>query len=132
MRTHAFTAIALLTFMPVVVVMAQNVTKETVAGVNIPALVYGDLIGAARPMIGPIPAGLRWCKPWKDMSAARASGMSLAEWIPWMFRCEAKSGLAWDDPLPLIGATVRRGIDALARTVRRTDEQPLTLRSVKE
>jgi D-aspartate ligase len=103
-----------------------------VAGVNIPALVYGDLIGAARPMMGPTPAGLRWCKPWKDMSAARASGMSLAEWIPWVFRCEAKSGLAWDDPLPLFGATVRRGMDALARTVRRTEEQPLTLRSVKE
>jgi D-aspartate ligase len=103
-----------------------------VAGVNIPALVYGDLIGAARPMMRPIPAGRRWCKPWKDMSAARASGMSLAKWIPWVFRCDANSGLAWDDPLPLIGATVRRGIDALVRTVRRTEEQPLTLRSVKE
>lgn len=103
-----------------------------VAGVNLPALVYGDLIGAARPILRPAATGLRWCKPWKDMSAARASGMSLAEWIPWVLRCEAKSGLAWDDPLPLIGATVRRGIDALARTVRRTEEQPLTLRSVKE
>jgi len=103
-----------------------------IAGVNLPALVYGDLIGAARPMMGPILGGIRWCKPWKDLSAARASGMSFAEWIPWVFRCDAKSGLAWDDPLPLIGATVRRGIDALAQTVRRTEEQPLTLRSVKE
>jgi predicted ATP-grasp superfamily ATP-dependent carboligase len=103
-----------------------------VAGVNLPALVYGDLIGAARPMMRPIAVGLRWCKPWKDMSAARASGMSFAKWIPWVFRCDANSGLAWDDPLPLIGATVRRGIDALVRTVRRTEEQPLTLRSVKE
>ena len=103
-----------------------------VAGVNLPALVYGDLIGAARPMMGPVSAGVRWCKPWKDMSAARAAGMPLAEWIPWVFRCEAKSGLAWDDPLPLIGASVRGGIDALVHTVRRTKEQPLTLRSVKE
>ena len=103
-----------------------------VAGVNLPALVYGDLIGATRPNMGPARAGVRWCKPWKDMYAARASGMSLAEWIPWVVRCKAKSGLAWDDPLPLIGATVRRGIETLARTARRTKEPPLTLRSVKE
>jgi len=103
-----------------------------VAGVNLPALVYGDLIGAPRPMMRPARPGVRWCKPWKDMSAGRAAGMSFAEWIPWVLRCEAKSGLAWDDPLPLIGATVRRGIDALARTLRRTKEPPLTLRSVKE
>jgi len=103
-----------------------------VAGVNLPALVYGDLIGAPRPILRPARAGVRWCKPWKDQSAARAAGMSFAEWIPWLIRCEAKSGLAWDDPLPLIGATVRRGIETLARTVRRTKEPPLTLRSVKE
>lgn len=103
-----------------------------VAGVNLPALVYGDLIGAPRPIMGPVRPGVRWCKPWKDMPAGRAAGMSLAEWIPWVLRCEAKSGLAWDDPLPLIGATVRRGIETLARTIRRTKEPPLTLRSVKE
>ena len=34
MRAHAVTAIALLVFMPVAVVMAQKVTKETVAGVT--------------------------------------------------------------------------------------------------
>ena len=103
-----------------------------VAGVNLPALVYGDLIGAPRPMMVPVRAGFRWCKPWKDQAAARGSGMSLAEWVPWVFRCEAKSGLAWDDPLPLLGATLRRGIESLAHAVRRTKEPPLTLRSVKE
>jgi predicted ATP-grasp superfamily ATP-dependent carboligase/CelD/BcsL family acetyltransferase involved in cellulose biosynthesis len=103
-----------------------------IAGVNLPALVYGDLIGAPRPMMRPARPGVRWCKPWKDLSAARAAGMSLANWIPWVFQCEAMSGFAWDDPLPLIGASVRRGIDAFVRTVRRTKEPPLTLRSVKE
>jgi D-aspartate ligase len=103
-----------------------------IAGVNLPALVYGDLIGAPRPMMRPVRAGYQWCKPWKDLAAARASGMSLAQWMPWVFRCEAKSGFAWDDPLPLIGATLRRGLESLARTVRRTKEPPLTLRSVKE
>lgn len=103
-----------------------------VAGVNLPALVYSDLIGAPRPMMGPAQPGLRWCKPWKDMFAARQAGMSLAEWIPWVLQSEAKSGLAWDDPLPLLGATLRRGVDALRDTVRRTKEPSLTLRSVKE
>src|SRR5579859_210254 len=102
-----------------------------VAGVNLPALVYGDLIGSPRPIMRPARTGVRWCKPWKDIAAARAAGMSLAEWIAWVAGCEAKSGLAWDDPLPLIGATVHRGMDALTRTIRRTKE-PLTLRSVKE
>jgi len=103
-----------------------------IAGVNLPALVYGDLIGAPRPRMVPVHAGYRWCKPWKDHSAARESGMSLAKWVPWVLRCEAKSGLAWDDPVPVIGATLWRGLDTLARTVRRTKEPPLTLRSVKE
>jgi len=103
-----------------------------VAGVNLPALVYGDLIGAPRPIMVPVRAGQRWCKPWKDLSAARASGMSLAQWVPWVFRCEAKSGFAWDDPLPLLGATLRRGLETIAHTVRRTKEPSLTLRSVKE
>ncbi|HET8712184.1 MAG TPA: GNAT family N-acetyltransferase [Gemmatimonadales bacterium] len=103
-----------------------------VAGVNLPALVYGDLIGAPRPMMVPARAGYRWCKPWKDLSAARASGMSFAQWVPWVIQCEAKSGFAWDDPLPLIGATLRRGIETLGHTVRRTKEPPLTLRSAKE
>lgn len=102
-----------------------------VAGVNLPALVYGDLIGASRPNVVPARPGVRWCKPWKDHAAARASGMSLAEWTPWLLRCEAKSGLAWDDPFPLFGATLRRGIAVLRGVIRRKGP-PLTLRSVKE
>ncbi len=102
-----------------------------VAGVNIPALVYGDLIGAPRPIVVPAQPGFRWCKPWKDNAAARAAGIPLAEWIPWLLRCEAKSGLAWDDPFPLFGATLHRGISALSGAIRRKGP-PLTLRSVKE
>ncbi|MFN2570962.1 MAG: GNAT family N-acetyltransferase [Gemmatimonadales bacterium] len=103
-----------------------------VAGVNLPALVYSDLIGAPRPIVGPAQPGFRWCKPWKDLAAAREAGMSLAQWIPEVVRSDAKSGFAWDDPLPLIGATARRGMEVLIRTVRGTKEPPLTLRSVKE
>lgn len=102
-----------------------------VAGVNLPALVYGDLIGAPRPIVVPAQAGFRWCKPWKDKTAARAAGMSLAQWASWLLRCEAKSGLAWDDPFPVFGATLRRGMSALSGVIRRKGP-PLTLRSVKE
>jgi D-aspartate ligase len=103
-----------------------------IAGINLPALVYGDLVGTPRPILGPARPFVRWCKPWKDQFAARAAGMSLAEWTLWVIRCQAKSGFAWDDPLPMIGATVRRGIDSLARVVRGSNEPPLTLRSAKE
>jgi predicted ATP-grasp superfamily ATP-dependent carboligase len=102
-----------------------------VAGVNLPALVYGDLIGAPRPIVVPAMPGFRWCKPWKDNAAARTAGTSLAQWVPWLLRCQAKSGLAWDDPFPLFGAMLHRGMSALSGVVRRKGP-PLTLRSVKE
>ena len=73
-----------------------------VAGVNIPALVYADLVGAARPAAAVARPGVRWCKPWRDLSAAREQGVSLASWLSWAMRCEAKRLLAWDDPLPLL------------------------------
>jgi predicted ATP-grasp superfamily ATP-dependent carboligase len=95
-----------------------------VAGVNLPALVYGDLVGWPRPIGGQAQPGFRWCKPWKDAAAARAAGMSLGRWVPWALRCEAKSGVAWDDPLPLFGAVIRRGMNALAHVGRRTKGGP--------
>jgi D-aspartate ligase len=106
-----------------------------VAGVNLPALVYGDLVGWPRPIAARAPAqpGFRWCKPWKDGAAAQAAGISLLRWVTWAARCEAKSGLAWDDPFPLIGAVARRGWHALplARRNGRPEQQPsLTLNSV--
>jgi D-aspartate ligase len=78
------------------------------AGLNIPALVYADLTGTPRPSIRPARPGVRWCRAWKDFPAARAVGMPLADWLMWTWRCEAKSSLSWDDPLPLARATLRR------------------------
>ena len=72
------------------------------AGVNIPALVYGDLVGDLRPPAVTARPGVRWCKPWRDVAAARQHGMSLVRWLHWAIRCETKRLLAWDDPLPLI------------------------------
>ena len=48
-----------------------------IAGVNIPALVYADLVGIPRPPVAPARAGVRWCRMWKDLPAARADGMPL-------------------------------------------------------
>jgi hypothetical protein len=31
--------------------------------------------------------------------------------MPWALRCEAKSGVAWDDPIPLFGAALWRGMN---------------------
>jgi len=74
------------------------------AGVNVPALVYGDLAGLPRPAARRAHPGVRWCKIWQDAPAARAAGVPLARWLPWALRCEAQSALSWDDPLPLLGA----------------------------
>jgi predicted ATP-grasp superfamily ATP-dependent carboligase len=71
------------------------------AGVNIPALVYADLTGRARPAVQP-ESGLHWCHP-KDFWAARQSGVPLAQWARWAASCEAKAFWAWDDPLPFLG-----------------------------
>ncbi len=72
------------------------------AGVNIPATVYADLVGAARPGPGPVADGITWCYPWPDRRAARAAGISLRDWLPFALKADAKSVIRWDDPLPFV------------------------------
>ena len=79
-----------------------------VAGVNIPALVYADLVGLPRPPVARAQAGVHWCRAWKDLPAARSAGLPLTTWVPWMLGCQAKSSLSWDDPLPILRATLYR------------------------
>jgi predicted ATP-grasp superfamily ATP-dependent carboligase len=78
------------------------------AGINLPALVYGDLTGEPRPSAVRVRAGVRWCRVWADVRAAREHGVSLVRWMAWAWRSEAKRALAWDDPLPLIRAALWR------------------------
>lgn len=73
-----------------------------VAGVNMPALVHADLTGLPRPTGRNARAGVRWCKPWNDVKAARESGMPTSTWLRWALACEAKSVMSWDDPMPLL------------------------------
>lgn len=79
-----------------------------IAGVNLPRLVYGDLIDLPRPPAARARSGVRWCRVWSDVHAARAQGIPLATWLPWALRCEAKPLLAWDDPMPLVRVALRR------------------------
>jgi predicted ATP-grasp superfamily ATP-dependent carboligase len=85
------------------------------AGVNLPALVYSDLAGIPRPASPRSRPGVRWCSLAHDLQAARSEGMSPARWLRWVLACEAKSGFAWDDPLPLPRATFWR-LRRMART----------------
>jgi D-aspartate ligase len=76
-----------------------------VAGLNIPAIVFADLTGGERPpTVAPRP-GVRWCDPWEDMATARRNGRFDVEQLVSTLSCEAKSGLARDDPMPFIRGT---------------------------
>jgi predicted ATP-grasp superfamily ATP-dependent carboligase len=86
------------------------------AGVNLAALVYRDLTGLPHPPRAAARAGTRWCKPWSDIRAARASGISLVRWIPWALSCDALSAFAWDDPMPLLGAGLSTWMERVARS----------------
>jgi predicted ATP-grasp superfamily ATP-dependent carboligase len=79
-----------------------------IAGVNLPALVYADLTGQPRPAVRHARVGFRWCKIWSDLPAARACGVPLVRWLPWVLTCEAKSAVSWDDPMPLLRAGLFR------------------------
>ena len=78
------------------------------AGVNLPGLVYADLTGTRRPRTRSARPGVRWCSLAHDLQAAREVGISPLRWLGSMLRYEAKSGFAWDDPLPLPRAAFAR------------------------
>ena len=74
------------------------------AGVNLPLLVYRDLVGLPRPEARPVRSGVRWVSPLRDRRAAREEGISFIPWLKWTLGCEAKAYLAWNDPMPAIRA----------------------------
>jgi predicted ATP-grasp superfamily ATP-dependent carboligase len=78
------------------------------AGVNLPFLVYADVVGLPRPEPMRARAGVRWVYNWHDARAARRGGMSLLRWLPWALSVEAKSGMAWDDPMPVLRGSLSR------------------------
>jgi predicted ATP-grasp superfamily ATP-dependent carboligase len=88
------------------------------AGINLPALVYADLVGQPRLDVAPTQRRIRWCDLRLDVRAARASGIPLVAWLLWALSSEAKGGgIAWDDPLPAV--YVVRSLVARARATPR-------------
>jgi D-aspartate ligase len=85
------------------------------AGVNIPALVWADLNGLPRPRVTPARAGVNWCDLWDDAAAARELGELGLRWLAWAVACEAKSGFAWNDPMPFIRAVAAPKVRRHAR-----------------
>jgi D-aspartate ligase len=77
------------------------------AGVNLPALVYADLVGLPRARQPHARPGVHWCSLRHDFHAARAEGIGFAAWFRWMLRAEAKSPFAWSDPLPFLLGTLQ-------------------------
>ena len=100
-----------------------------VAGVNLPALVYADLVGQLRPRISEARPGVRWCHIQKDLMAARTSGVRLSTWLSWILRCEAKYEFAWDDPLPFVymlwieAIKVKRDLAKIHRSSQELDQR---------
>ncbi len=72
-----------------------------IAGVNLPALMWADLAGVPRQPSGPASAGVTWCSPW-DLQGALEWDVPMRDWLPWAWRCEAKSMMSWDDPGPFL------------------------------
>lgn len=91
------------------------------AGVNLPALVYADLTGRARPRPAVARPGLCWCRVGKDRLAAREAGVSTLSWLGWVARCEAKP-VFWDDPMPFLQPKLNR----LTRMLRWSSRAPRT------
>lgn len=73
-----------------------------VAGVNLPAMVYDDVVGRPRAHTTRLRPGTRWCNVASDRRAARAVGMPFLHWLRWAVTSEAKWVVAWDDPWPFL------------------------------
>ena len=78
------------------------------AGVNLPALVYSDLVGLPRPEASVRRLGVTWCNPAHDYQAAREWDIARGRWVKLVLTSNAFSGFAWDDPLPLPRAVLWR------------------------
>jgi D-aspartate ligase len=79
-----------------------------VAGVNLPALVYADLMGLERPPVKRARAGVRWTVPWDDFRSARSGRVPLWRWLAWQVGCETRHLVAIDDPMPIVRGVGRR------------------------
>jgi predicted ATP-grasp superfamily ATP-dependent carboligase len=92
------------------------------AGVNLPALVYSDLVRRPRCAARRATVGVEWCAVWEDAKATKAQGVSFFKWLPWMLRCETKSGMAWDDPMPFVRSKLWKRVSHLFKLMFHRDK----------
>jgi predicted ATP-grasp superfamily ATP-dependent carboligase len=82
-----------------------------IAGVNLPALVYADLVspGSARPEARPLRPGVRWMWALADLQAYRATGeLDALRWLREFAGAHVVEDLCWSDPLPNVARLVGR------------------------
>jgi predicted ATP-grasp superfamily ATP-dependent carboligase len=87
-----------------------------VAGVNLPALVYQDLVspGTVRPLTGHVRAGVRWMWALADLQECRAAGqLRTLRWLRELAAADVVEDMCLSDPLP----GVARLVDRLRRRV---------------
>ncbi|WP_157936938.1 PIG-L family deacetylase [Geodermatophilus chilensis] len=94
-----------------------------VAGVNIPAVVWADLLGLPRPPRTPARPGVAWSRVERDWRAARQEGIAPWRWLRWTAAAETWTPLDLSDPLPLLagalGPVYRRARRRLSTTAAR-------------
>jgi predicted ATP-grasp superfamily ATP-dependent carboligase len=82
-----------------------------VAGVNLPALVYQDLVspGGAKPHTRRARADVRWMWAFADLQEYRAAGqLDAMRWLGEFARADVVEDLCWSDPLPGVARLVSR------------------------
>jgi predicted ATP-grasp superfamily ATP-dependent carboligase/LmbE family N-acetylglucosaminyl deacetylase len=88
------------------------------AGVNIPAIVWSDLVGLPRPPRTSARPGVAWCRVDRDHRAAREEGTSTWHWARWAARAEVTTPLDLSDPLVLLAGALEPTYRRLRRAVR--------------
>jgi predicted ATP-grasp superfamily ATP-dependent carboligase len=82
-----------------------------VAGVNLPALIYRDLVapGSVRPHTRRARPGVRWMWAFPDLHQQRASGAFRSlRWLREVASAHVVEDLRWSDPLPAVAAVLER------------------------
>lgn len=77
----------------------------SVAGVNLPAMVYGHLTGRQVPA-RPFRSGVTWCNFRTDRCAAVAVDIPLISWLRFAAGADTRHLGDWDDPMPLLRGRV--------------------------
>lgn len=74
------------------------------AGVNIPELVYRQLLGHSSSNAQQARPGVTWCQAWNDISAANEHGLARGRWLRFALGANTRRALHLDDPGAALGA----------------------------